>query len=126
MGEDVIGDLPHLLSELKLQLTALSPHKPARHAVSSLATLTGSRQEGPVSFKCYRAGFQKALTLVDFYHRVATSQAEGAPELAPQALMDRVHASIQEMEGRLEEAVTEQATPLALAVKRLNLGVSSQ
>lgn len=75
MGEDVIGGLLHLLSKLKLQLIALSPPKPAHQAISSLATLTGSSQKGPVLFKCNRAGFQKALTLVYLCHWVATSQA---------------------------------------------------
>lgn len=120
MGEEVIGDLPHLLSELKLQLQALGPTKSSRTGQSSLAVLTGMSQEGPVSFKCDRVGYHKALTLVDFCHRLATVQSTTAPATTPEALMAGVHASIQAMESRTEEALTEQASTLAKAIESLS------
>lgn len=123
-SEAAAGDLPHLLSELKLKLQALGPPKSNR-TNSSLATLTGSSQEGPVTFKCDRAGFQNVLTLVDFCHRVATTQAASAPDLAPEALMAGVHASIQEMEAKMEEALTEQASNLASAIKQIAASVAA-
>lgn len=122
--ETVAGDLPHLLSELKLKLQALGPPKSNRTTASSLATLTGYSQEGPVSFKCDRVGFQNVLTLVDFCHRVATTQAIGAPELAPEALMAGVHASIQEMEAKVEDALTEQASTLAATIEKITACVA--
>lgn len=88
-----------------------------------MATLTWSSQEGPVSFKCDREGFQNSLTLVNFCHRVATWRAAGSPELASQALMAGVHARIQKMEARLEEALTEQTTTFSSAIERLNTSV---
>lgn len=120
MGEEVIGDLPHLLSELKLQLQALGPSKSSRTGPSSLAALKGLSQEGPVTFKCDRAGYQKALTLVDFCHRLAKVQNTTAPATTPEALMAGVHASIQAMESRMEEALTEQPSTLAKAIKNLS------
>lgn len=72
MEEDVVGDLPHLLSKLKLQLQAFSPPNPNPNqlAMSSLDSLMGNSQEGPVSFKTNRVSFQNVLTIVDFCHRV--------------------------------------------------------
>lgn len=119
VGEEVIGNLPHLLSELKIQLQALGPNKLGRTGPSSLATLTGISQQGLVTFKCNRVGYQKALTLVDFCHCLATVQNACAPAVAPEALMAGVHVSIQAMEERMEEAPTEPASTLSKAIDSL-------
>lgn len=42
--------------------------------------------------------------------------------MAPEALMAGVHASIQAMENRMEQALTEQASALAKAIENLNVG----
>lgn len=59
MGEDLVGDLPHFLSELKLQLQALSPPKPPPEHLL-LGHPDGELLEGPnyVQLRSNRAGFQ--------------------------------------------------------------------
>lgn len=119
------GDIPHLLSALKLQLQALGPPKSNSSTTSSLATLTGNGQEGPVLFKFDQVGFQYVPTLADFCHRVATTQAAVAPALAPEAIMAGVHVSIQEMEAKMEESLTEKASTLAAAIDCIAASVAT-